>query len=237
MQSALLKDTRTVQDESTHGLFLPEVSRPLGVSARYILDEFSIAAKAAAQVAAANQIQEMNQTKVAPEYPVDPDDPSFYDIETIFWETNDECADGLCPRDRAKGCAVVDVLDAKGSAGEATHFLSWTWGYKVKMFVAAIRAWIEREALDAATTYLWICECSCLSSCVRQLEPPSLSASHHPSVMMLHNRQFLVTLASTETLDPDCVQASSATINFESRLVSLHACVQRGLGASWAMHS
>ena len=106
-------------------------TRPLGVSVEYILGEFGDAAKAAATVA--KQAEE--QAGEPPEYPVDPSDPSFYDLSKVFWETDEECAEGICPRDRQRGCAIVDVLHSRGHAGEATHFLSWAWGYKVHMLV------------------------------------------------------------------------------------------------------
>ena len=106
-------------------------TKPLGVSVEYILGEFGDAAKAAARVA--KQAEE--QAEEPPEYPVDPSDPSFYDLSKVFWETDEECAEGICPRDGQRGCAIVDVLHSRGHAGEATHFLSWAWGYKVHMLV------------------------------------------------------------------------------------------------------
>ena len=63
----------------------------------------------------------------------DPDDPNFYDLSNTM--TKSPLALGynkLCPRDGLLHCSIVDALDQVGRAGLATHYLSWTWGYKAR---------------------------------------------------------------------------------------------------------
>jgi len=54
----------------------------------------------------------------------------------------------------------VDALyeESTGKAGRATHFLSWVWSYKVKLFQATLQAWLESDPTrDPDEIFLWIC--------------------------------------------------------------------------------
>mmetsp|Transcript_87241 Transcript_87241/g.154546 ORF Transcript_87241/g.154546 Transcript_87241/m.154546 type:complete len:921 (-) Transcript_87241:127-2889(-) len=86
------------------------------------------------------------------------EDPTFYDMKDAFFFGPDSIGrDAVCPRDNEKGCALVDILHAKHRQ-RCTHFLSWTWGYKLSMVQDALNVWISNdEHLDARDTFLFMC--------------------------------------------------------------------------------
>ncbi|CAK0817417.1 unnamed protein product [Prorocentrum cordatum] len=94
------------------------------------------------------------------------DDPTFYQLRDVFFLGADPIGEReRCPRDGYDGCAFVDsrVLPAK-HRGKCTHFLSWTWAYRLSVVQDALRSWIEElehdglaEEESAETVYLYMC--------------------------------------------------------------------------------
>ncbi len=62
-------------------------------------------------------------------------DSKIYEIENL--QDKNPCVirqkglDVLCPKDGRKGASYVDCLLGEDNVGEATHMLSYTWGYTV----------------------------------------------------------------------------------------------------------
>ena len=90
-------------------------------------------------------------------------DPSKHNIYEIQEKIILEIGRGLdCPRDGRKGCAVVDAIDGADYAGEATHMLSYTWGYVTGKIISALVEYTKQEGLNPKQTYIWIC-CLCIN--------------------------------------------------------------------------
>ena len=105
-------------------------SEQLGVSSDYICGdgEFLSDALSKASYVAFLQHQEKNKTGEEPEFPIDPDDPSFLDIADVFAKGDQAYGfSQTCPRDLQPHCSLVDAFWQKfpGRANKATHFLSW----------------------------------------------------------------------------------------------------------------
>eukprot|EP00931_Biecheleriopsis_adriatica_P049964 TRINITY_DN28915_c0_g1_i3.p1 TRINITY_DN28915_c0_g1~~TRINITY_DN28915_c0_g1_i3.p1 ORF type:complete len:360 (-),score=65.47 TRINITY_DN28915_c0_g1_i3:66-1145(-) len=85
-------------------------------------------------------------------------DPTFYDMKDAFFFGPDPIGkDAVCPRDGERGCALIDTLPAKHRQ-HCTHFLSWTWGYKVSMLQDALSVWIDTDdLLEACKVFLFMC--------------------------------------------------------------------------------
>jgi len=85
------------------------------------------------------------------------EDPTFYDLRDAFFFGEDPIgADVPCPRDGDPGCAFVDTLSAK-HRGRSTHFLSWTWGYRLSVVQDALRYWLKSVELQADHVFLYMC--------------------------------------------------------------------------------
>lgn len=90
-------------------------------------------------------------------------DPTFRDLADLhrkgapFFDENDGLGCSTpCPRTGIQGCALVDWLPRQ-HRGACTHYLSWTWGYKVSMFQSALRLWVGDAGLDPAQAFLYCC--------------------------------------------------------------------------------
>jgi len=88
------------------------------------------------------------------------DNPSFYDLKGPFFQ-GQKGKDALgrttrCPRDGERGCALIDFLPRK-HRGKCTHFLSWTWGYSIKMVQDGLKLWLKHSELVAEETFLYCC--------------------------------------------------------------------------------
>ncbi|CAE7940922.1 BGLU42, partial [Symbiodinium necroappetens] len=95
-------------------------SRVAGVSMRYLLSE------GFAQLAR----QRTGQS-----------DPSFMDMKSGFWLTDNAIGRDLrCPRDGRLGCALVDWIP-RTERHEQTHFMSWTWQYRLSQITSALRSY------------------------------------------------------------------------------------------------
>ena len=147
----------------------------LGVCAAYLLgDQFEATALTAAKYAA----QDPEKYLADPQYPVqNPQDPSFYEMSKVL--CNSDRAAGweiTCPRDGKPGCALVDALHAEGAgnAGEATHFLSWCWGYHLDMFRVTLRQWLEEQNLHESQVFVWICFFWCAAFIIAHHASPCL---------------------------------------------------------------
>eukprot|EP00443_Scrippsiella_acuminata_P085196 CAMPEP_0115395512 /NCGR_PEP_ID=MMETSP0271-20121206/12825_1 /TAXON_ID=71861 /ORGANISM="Scrippsiella trochoidea, Strain CCMP3099" /LENGTH=677 /DNA_ID=CAMNT_0002819227 /DNA_START=50 /DNA_END=2083 /DNA_ORIENTATION=+ len=77
-----------------------------------------------------------------------------HEIEELIFRP--ESKDAICPRDGQRGCAFVDTIP-DGSAGRATHMLSYSWGYSMEVITNSLAAYCSRSGLDPRTTYVWIC--------------------------------------------------------------------------------
>lgn len=115
-------------------------SENLGVSLKFLLEEFEPCAR--------------NATALA--------DPTFREVKDAFWtgphaRPFEGCDHQQCPRDGKPGCSLADVLAQRGAAGKATHFLSWTWSYRVSTMVSALRRWASKTGVDPEQTFIWIC--------------------------------------------------------------------------------
>jgi len=86
------------------------------------------------------------------------DDPSFYEMKDSFFKgPNALGASHICPRDGEKGCALVDTLQ-RGMRGQCTHFLSWTWAYRLSEVKSGISMWLQRNIhLEAAEVMFFMC--------------------------------------------------------------------------------
>merc|ERR1712070_1110671 len=84
-------------------------------------------------------------------------DPSFYDLKDPFFLSENALGSDLqCPRDGRLGCALTDVVPRR-YRGPCTHFLSWTWCYKVSVFQDALWSWVELDKLDPENIFLFCC--------------------------------------------------------------------------------
>ncbi|CAK0893728.1 unnamed protein product [Prorocentrum cordatum] len=115
-------------------------SENLGVSLRFLLEEFGPAASSATGLA----------------------DPTFREVMDAFWTGPRakccwDCDRQECPRDGKPGCSIADALVQTGAAGKATHFLSWTWSYRVSTMTTALRRWASKTCADPDQTFIWIC--------------------------------------------------------------------------------
>ena len=85
-------------------------------------------------------------------------DAKVYQVEPLIRSRGETTR---CPRDGKLGCAYVNAI-GNGAAGPADFILSYTWGYSIVDIVAVIVAYCEREALEQASTHVWIC-CLCIN--------------------------------------------------------------------------
>eukprot|EP00440_Ansanella_granifera_P042339 gb/GFBE01045904.1/.p1 GENE.gb/GFBE01045904.1/~~gb/GFBE01045904.1/.p1 ORF type:complete len:939 (+),score=168.98 gb/GFBE01045904.1/:1-2817(+) len=85
------------------------------------------------------------------------EDPTFYDLKDAFLFDKDPIGkEAVCPRDGERGCALIDTLPAKYRR-PCTHFLSWTWGYKLSVVRDALSVWISNENLQPEDVFLFMC--------------------------------------------------------------------------------
>ncbi|CAE8600758.1 unnamed protein product [Polarella glacialis] len=84
--------------------------------------------------------------------------PSFVELVSHYAMGSTGKGKGnICPRDWRPDCSVVDAL-SRTHSGQATHFLSWCWGYKVHDFHATLQLWSEDHAeLKLDGTFIWVC--------------------------------------------------------------------------------
>ncbi|OLQ05553.1 hypothetical protein AK812_SmicGene11235 [Symbiodinium microadriaticum] len=76
------------------------------------------------------------------------DDPTFNDLKEAFWLGEAPIGeDVLCPRDRRPGCALVDWI-AEADAPPQTHFMSWTWRYRLSQVQNALEMY-QKQATNA----------------------------------------------------------------------------------------
>jgi len=113
-----------------------QVSRESGISVAYILsDEFLQLAR--------------DRTGI--------EDPTFRDLQYSFWAgANPIGKASTCPRDGLPGCSFIDTLEPR-HRNRATHFLSWTWGYKLSDVKGALEGWCQAEGADPRTRFLFMC--------------------------------------------------------------------------------
>lgn len=76
-------------------------------------------------------------------------------------------ADTICPLDGRMGAAYVHcLLDNRDAAadhvGEATHMLSYSWGYTIGDIVDTLCDFCRENNLNPRRTYIWIC-CLCVN--------------------------------------------------------------------------
>ena len=64
-----------------------------------------------------------------------------------------------CPRDGKMGASFTHALLALNPAhvGDATHMLSYTWGYAVGDIVDTLQEFCAKKELDPKETYVWMC--------------------------------------------------------------------------------
>eukprot|EP00929_Paragymnodinium_shiwhaense_P034641 TRINITY_DN18819_c0_g2_i1.p1 TRINITY_DN18819_c0_g2~~TRINITY_DN18819_c0_g2_i1.p1 ORF type:complete len:938 (+),score=120.91 TRINITY_DN18819_c0_g2_i1:194-3007(+) len=132
---AKLGYSRNALSKASHRL-RKEQSETAGVSVAYLLsDEFTQLAKLRSGL----------------------EDPTFYDLKDAFFSgSNPLGKHALCPRDGRTGCALVDTLEPRHRR-QRTHFLSWTWGYRLSIVQDCLKQWIERESLNPAEQFLFMC--------------------------------------------------------------------------------
>ena len=99
--------------------------------------------------------------------PKDPQnfDPSFYELkEAFFYDKKDKAPedpwplgkDLLCPRDNRYGCALVDTLPPLYRQ-QATHYLSWTWKYKLSLVQDALQVFLLEMNAKPSAVFLYMC--------------------------------------------------------------------------------
>lgn len=86
------------------------------------------------------------------------EDPTFYDLKTVFFFGDHALGrENRCPRDGLSGCALVDWLP-RNYQGRCTHFLSWTWGYRLSVVRGAMEHWLEVNGdVKASEVILYMC--------------------------------------------------------------------------------
>jgi hypothetical protein len=90
------------------------------------------------------------------------DSSTIYDIEDLgnLNENGVVRSKGLgikCPITNKKGAAYVHCLSGEDNVGQATHMLSYTWGYKIGDIVETLVNFCNSNGLDPKRTYIWIC--------------------------------------------------------------------------------
>lgn len=69
----------------------------------------------------------------------------------------------ICPRDDDVGAAYVDCVgDELDVVSNATHMLSYTWGYRVSAIVETLASYCVKQDLNPKRFYVWIC-CLCVN--------------------------------------------------------------------------
>eukprot|EP00435_Cladocopium_sp_Y103_P060024 s356_g21.t1 len=80
------------------------------------------------------------------------EDPTFIELKTAFWLCEDPIGkDIICPRDGQAGCALVDWIPREHRR-EQSHFMSWTWKYKLQEVQSALQTF-----QDGGACYLFVC--------------------------------------------------------------------------------
>ena len=65
-------------------------------------------------------------------------DPTFIEMQSGFWLEDAPLGGSIiCPRDGRPGCALVDWIHCN-ERREQTHFLSWTWKYRLHQVRSAL---------------------------------------------------------------------------------------------------
>ena len=147
-------------------------SERLGVCAQYTVGEFVKDARAAASVIL--KCPEAYELRSPME---DVNNPNFYELAPVMcYGDKSRGHSKICPRDGKRGwaplviaqsfdtlfarrCAVVDALSMEGAgkAAQTTHFLSWTWVYRIGPFTSSIDSWIQQNNLDSSNVFIWVC--------------------------------------------------------------------------------
>ena len=82
-------------------------------------------------------------------------DPQFMDMKTGFWLVRDPIGQDVhCPRDGRPGCAMVDWIPQK-DRHEQTHFLSWTWQYRLGQVTSALQSY--SHGVEAEKVFFFMC--------------------------------------------------------------------------------
>ncbi|CAE7228508.1 wdr5 [Symbiodinium pilosum] len=126
--------TLKIYDLSVHAGYKRTLSESLGISLRYLLNEFEDVAQAA----------------------TGKENPNFHELApAIAYGPTALGSNTVCPRDGRQGSALVDVLPS----GPATHFLSWAWSYHLKTVVPALQHWSQDSGnqVNPDKTFIWIC--------------------------------------------------------------------------------
>ena len=56
-----------------------------------------------------------------------------------------------------KKCSYVDCLQGEDNVGEATHMLSYSWGYTIGDIIDSLQDYCKSNDLKEERTYIWIC--------------------------------------------------------------------------------
>merc|ERR1712100_1017183 len=62
----------------------------------------------------------------------------------------------VCPRDHEPGCSYLDTLPPEHK-GPCTHFLSWTWAYRLSTVQCALQNWTRSTGKQPEDVYFWMC--------------------------------------------------------------------------------
>lgn len=85
------------------------------------------------------------------------DDPTFNDMKTAFWLSEDPIGrDIICPRDGEAGCALVDWIP-RHERREQTHFMSWTWKYRLLQVRSALEMFQESTGCSSQNVFFYMC--------------------------------------------------------------------------------
>ena len=81
--------------------------------------------------------------------------PSFIEMKDSFWLSDDPIGQNLrCPRDGKPGCALVDWLP-RSDRHQQTHFLSWTWQYRLRQVTSALESY--QQVVAAEEVFFFMC--------------------------------------------------------------------------------
>jgi len=90
-------------------------------------------------------------------------DPTFKEMTAPFWKEDVQRALGLdmmSNEDGKEGVPLVEWVAKSVSPlyrGPSTHFLSWSWGYRLSTVQGGLGSWLEKKGLKAEDVFLWMC--------------------------------------------------------------------------------
>jgi len=84
-------------------------------------------------------------------------DPTFIEMQSSFWLEDAPLGGSIiCPRDGRPGCALVDWIHCD-ERREQTHFLSWTWKYRLHQVTSALGMYRMKTSAIPEQVFFFMC--------------------------------------------------------------------------------